>query len=217
MDRLEILSNIQSLTDKFNETGFFPYAMQVFCSAHSNGLPVPKEVLDAIANGFSEWSKHDGRKPFEEIYKLKPGKGNKNIYAPGWKIARNKKLFAIMAKLMFLGWSERDALEAASRWLEEQYTANPEKYRWLKHSNAGRKGDGGASKEELLSPDAIRKEKNNNKQSFEESEREAAQSLLFMNDSKKQATESFYLELIGTKIEKGNPKTERELLEILVS
>ena len=52
MDRREILSSIEFCTDEFIRTGFFPYAMKVFCLAHANGLPIPKVTLDAIEKGF---------------------------------------------------------------------------------------------------------------------------------------------------------------------
>lgn len=126
-----------------------------------------------------------------------------------------------MAKLMLLGWSKKDASEAASRWLQEQYTANQEKYRWLKPANSGRNGDRGnskeESKEELLDPDSILKEKRKNKQLFADAERDAAQSLIFLDDQKKQAVEKFYLKLVNVSIEREDPKTTEELLKILVN
>ena len=217
MDKFAVLNNIEIYTDKFNETGFFPHAMQVFILANSNGLPIPKEILDAIEKGFAEWWKCDGKKPLEEIFNLKAGKGNTSALAKEWKNLRNKRLFTIMAKLMFLGWKDRDASEAACRWLEEQYIANPEKYRWLKHANTGRKGDNDTQEKNFLSPDSLLKEKRNNKKLFAESQRDAAESMIFWDDQKKQTVEKFYLQLINVSIEKENPKTTEELLKILVN
>ncbi|MBX3616982.1 hypothetical protein [Nitrosomonas sp.] len=220
MDRFEVLNNIEIYTDKFTETGSFSHAMQVFCWARANGLPIPEVILDAIEKGFVEWGKHDGRKGkgLDDIFGLKAGKGNSSVLSPGRKIARNKKLFTIMAKLMLLGWSEKNASEAASRWLDEQYTANPGKYRWLNHANSGRKGkDDHPEEKNLLTPESILRERKKNKQLFAEAERDAAQSLIFWDDQKKQAVEKFYLNLINVSIEKENPKTAQELLEILVS
>lgn len=215
----EVLNNIQIYTDKFTETGSFPYAMQVFCWAHANGLPIPKEILDAIAKGFTEWGKSDGKESLERIFKLKAGKGNSNAMSKEWKNSRNKRLFTIMVKLMFLGWKENDAAGAACRWMQEQYKKSPEKYRWLKHANSGRpeKERDELVEKDLLAPESLLKEKRNNKELFEESKRDAAQSMIFWDCQKKQAVEKFYIKLIGTKIEKENPKTIEELLKILAN
>jgi hypothetical protein len=122
-----------------------------------------------------------------------------------------------MAKLMFLGWKDKDASEAACRWLEKQYTANPEKYWWLKHANTGRKGDNDPLEEKkLLDSESLLKEKRSNAKLFAESQRDAAESMIFWDDQKKQTVEEFYLQLVNASIEKENPKTPKELLEILV-
>lgn len=219
MDKHEVLNNIQIYTDKYTETGYFPYAMQVFCWAHTNDLQIPKEILDAVEKGFLEWGKHNGKESLDKIFNLKTGKGNSSPLSKEWKDSRNKVLFSIMATLMFLGWKVSDASEAACRWLEEQYKANPEKYKRLNPTNTGRKGDRDSKDGALLSPESLLKEKRNNEQIFAESQRGAAQSMIFWNDEKKQTVEKFYRGLIDSKrnVEKGCEKTTDELLKILVS
>lgn len=218
MDKYEVLTSIQIDTDKFNETKFFPHAMRVFILANGNGLPIPNEILDAIEKGFAEWLKCRGKKPLEEIFNLKPGRGYSSALSKEEKNLRNKRLFTIMAKLMFLGWKDKDASEAACRWLEEQYTANPEKYWWLKHANSGRKGDNDPLEEnKLLDRESLLKEKRSNEKLFAESQRDAAGSMIFWDDQKKQTVEKFYLQLVGARIEKENPKTDEELLKILAN
>lgn len=217
MDKYEVLNNIQIYTDKYTETGYFPYAMQVFCWAHTNDLPIPKEILNAVEKGFLEWGRHNGKESLDKIFNLKTGKGNSNPLSKEWKHLRNKALFSIIAKLMFLGWEVSDAAEAACRWLEEQYKANPDKYKWLNPTNTGRKGDRDPKDGGLLSPESLLKEKRNDKKLFAESQRAAAQNMIFWSDEKKQTVEKFYRGLIDRNTEKENAKTTDELLKILVS
>lgn len=217
MDKYEVLNNIQIYTVKYTETGYFPYAMQVFCWAHTNGLPIPKEILDALEKGFIEWRRYAGKDSLDKIFKLKTGKGNSHPLSKEWKYSRNKELFTRMAKLMFLGWKMSDASEAACRWLEEQYKANPDKYKRLNPTNTGRRGDCDPKDGGLLSPESLLKEKRNNEEIFAESQRVAAQSMIFWSDDKMQAVEEFYAALINTNVEKEDPKTTDELLKILTS
>lgn len=217
MDKYEVLNNIQIYTDKYNETGYFPYAMQVFCWAHANDIPIPKDVLDALEKGFVEWGRCDGKESLDKIFNLKTGQGNSNPLSREWKVSRNRVLFTVMAKLMLLGWKVSDASEAACRWLEEQYKANPEKYKWLNPTNTGRKGDYDPKDGGLLSSESLLKEKRNNEQIFAESQRDAVQSMIFWSDEKKQIVEKFYRDLINRNVEKGSEKTTDELLKILVS
>ncbi|AEJ00152.1 hypothetical protein Nit79A3_0246 [Nitrosomonas sp. Is79A3] len=202
MDRFEVLNNIEIYTDKFTETGFFPYAMQVFCWARANGLPIPEVILDAIEKGFVEWGKHDGRKGkgLDDIFGLKPGcSGHTSVLTNTWTESRALIIFNIMEKLIALGLNGTHAAEAAYLWLCKQYRANPKKYRWLKPNNSGRKnGDSEAC--DAITLDTIKKniwEKRNSTYSkiYKEAKRNAAQSMVLWSDEKKQKHLDSYLSL----------------------
>lgn len=136
-------------TQKFLETKNFAYAMSAFCRARTNGDPIPEEILAFIEDAFLEWGEHEGKKSLDKILGINPGRG-KTALTSEWAKRRKKDLFLIMTRLIAMGWKVQDAAEGACCWLQAQYKANPEKYKYLKPSNAGRKADDPLAGESLL-------------------------------------------------------------------
>lgn len=204
MDRFEVLNNIEIYTDKFTETGFFPYAMQVFCWARANDLPIPEAILDAIEKGFAEWGKHDGKKGkgLDDIFRLKPGRsGNTSVLTPIWTDSRVSAILLRIEKLIALGLNKTRATEAAYFWLCKQHRTNPEKYRWLKPNNSGRKsGDEIANDVITLSTVKNIWEKRNSTYSkiHKEARKDAAQSMVLWSDERKQKFLDSYLNLFSS-------------------
>ena len=228
MDRLEVLNNIEIYTDKFTETGLFPYAMQVFCWAHANGLPIPEAILGAIEKGFAEWGKYDGTngKGLDDIFGLKPGcSGHTSILTPTWTDSRASTILIRIEKLIALGLNKTRATEAAYLWLCKQHRTNPEKYRWLKPNNSGRKSSDEIACD-VITLSTVRKniwEKRNSEYSkiYKEAKRSAAQNMVLWSDEKKQEVLDLYLNLFDpgerTKIKINPPKTLSDCFKELVS
>ncbi|MXS83686.1 hypothetical protein [Nitrosomonas oligotropha] len=228
MDRFEVLNNIEIYTDKFTETGFFPFAMQVFCWARANDLPIPEAILDAIEKGFVEWGKHDGRegKGLDDIFGLKPGcSGHTSVLTPTWTDSRASTILLRIERLIALGLNKTRATEAAYLWLCKQYRTNPEKYRWLKPNNSGRKsGDEIAC--DVITLNTVKKniwEKRNSTYSkiYKEAKKDAAQSMVLWSDERKQKFLDSYLNLFSsgerTKIRISPPKSLDDCFKELVS
>ena len=135
------LTTMQIHTDLFLETKNFVYAMSAFCRARANGHPIPEEILNFIEKSFLEWGAPENKRSLDEILGVKPGKGKKSVFSDEWTKERNERLFSIMVTLIGFGWKVSDAAEGACCWLNAQYEANPEKYKYLKPSNAGRERD----------------------------------------------------------------------------
>lgn len=226
MDKYEVLTNIQIYTDKFNETKFFPYAMQVFILANSNGLPIPKEVLDAIEKGFAEWGKHDGGKSLDQIFRINPGcSGHTSVLTKPWTDSRVLKILGIIETLIVLGLNKTRATEAAWLWLCEQYRANPKKYQWLKPNNSGRKSDDKIACD-AIALSTVKKniwEKRNSEHSkiYKEAKRSVAQNMVLWSDERKQKHLNFYLSMfdpaVRSKIKISTSKPLSDCFEELVS
>lgn len=228
MDRFEVLNNIEIYTDKFAETGFFPYAMQVFCWARANDLPIPEAILDAIEKGFVEWGKHDGREGngLDDIFGLKPGcSGHSSVLTNLWTNSRVLKILEIIETLIALGLNKTRATEAAWLWLREQYRANPEKYPWLKPNNSGRKRDDKIARVAITLATVKKNiwEKRNAEYSeiYREAKRSAAQSMVLWSDEEKQRRLDFYLNMFDpaerSKIKISTPKPLNDCFKELVS
>lgn len=225
MDKYEVLTNIQIYTDKFNETKFFPYAMQVFILANSNGLPIPKEVLDAIEKGFTEWFRHDGKLPLNDIYKLNPGcSGNRSCLTKTYANKRDYNILLIVEKLILLGVDSGEAIEAVCVLARKKYEEDPKKYRWLRPSNSGRKSDDPESKCDPIQFTSIKKnlwEKRESDSSkiYSEVKKAAAQSVIFMSDEEKEKfVDSFRQLMVNKKFtKKHSPKSIEDCFKELTS
>lgn len=211
MDHFEVLNDIQICTDKFTGTGFFPDAMHVFCLAHANGLPIPKEILDAIEKGFKEWGRNDGKKSLDQIFRLNPGcSGHSSILT---NILTDNRASIILKKietLIALGLNKTRAKEAVHLWLCKRYKANPKKYQRLKPNNSGRKS-GDEIARDVITLSTVKKniwEKRNSKYSeiYKEAKRSAAQNMVLWSEEKKQEFLDSYLNLF--------PSGERRKIKI---
>ncbi|MBS0497061.1 MAG: hypothetical protein JSR51_05350 [Proteobacteria bacterium] len=227
MDKYEVLTNIQIHTDKFNETKFFPHAMQVFILANSNGLPIPKEILDAIEKGFVEWAKYDGRKGkgLDDIFGLNPGcSGHTTVLTNTWTESRTLFILSEMELLNALGLNKTRAADAVYLWLCKQYKEKPKKYRWLKPNNSGRKnGDSEACS--VIASDTIKKNIWDKRKStylkiYEEAQKDVAQRMVSWSDERKQKFLDSYLNLFPSgeriKIRISPPKPLDDYFEKLV-
>lgn len=212
MNRHEILNTIQIHTDEFLQTKNFAYAISVFCHARSIGLSIPEEILDAMEKAFVEWGKNDGKKPLDEILKIGRGSGNKSVLSKEWTKKRNERVFCIMATLIGLGWKVPDASEGACAWLREQYTANPQKYQWLKSSNAGRDRNSesldGKTLEGYWSKAEYKEQRRDGEQS-------AITSLILWDDARKENFEKNIQKWMNKKIIKKKIDTEKYIKKLI--